>query len=141
MIKTFNVLLKIDNSSGVEMRYKTDWYYCGRLATGFSWPRTIGGNDHAEVLNCERDFSIFGCSSYITYTMGTADVTIAFSNPSIGYSKLEVGTGKNIWDRMDSHNYNPFQVFVDTIQKTLKFDCRCTSGFTNICTVNITETG
>ena len=98
-MKIHCVLLKIQNSSGIEMTYKSDWYHRGRLADGFEWPGTIGGNDHTEVLNYERDLSLAGCSGYVTYIIGSAEVTIAFSNPVVDYSTLGVGTnGHQVWD-------------------------------------------
>ena len=56
MVKSHNVLMEIQNSSGIEMKYKTVWYDSGRVANEFSWPSTIGGNDYTEkILSYEED--------------------------------------------------------------------------------------
>lgn len=125
------------------MTYVEDWYVHGRLADGFSWAKTIkpGHEELNGVLSYERDGSWVGCSGYVTYKLFDTDITIAFSNPSVGTNKLGVGTGgKTVWDDMTSHDYNPFTVNIDlgNGKVNLKFNCRCTSGSTNICTVDIT---
>ena len=82
-----------------------------------------------------------GCSGYVTYIMGQTMVTIAFSNPPIGYNKLGVGIsthGKDVWDEMGDHNHQPFNVILQVDGKNLTFYCQCTGGSTNICTVEIT---
>ena len=73
--------------------------------------------------------------------MFNTDITIAFSNPVVGTNKLKVGNGgKLVWDSMyDHHDYEKFTSRVDSSDGNaiLKFDCQCSSGFTNICTVNV----
>lgn len=139
MVKTHNVLVKISNKSGFDMTYKDDWYDSGRVADGFSWPKSISNDDHQDVLNYERDYSLFGCSGYVTYGMGGVNVTIAFSNPSVGSNKLGVGTdGKGVWDDMDNHDYDPFVVQITVGDVRLNFNCKCTGGSTNTATVDIT---
>ena len=72
--------------------------------------------------------------------MFDTDITIAFSNPVVGTNKLGVGTGgKSVWDNMDNHGYAKFYVTIDCCGgTTLQFDCQCTGGNINICTVDVT---
>ena len=142
MVKVHNCLLKIYNgqNSG-HMTYVTDWYDSGRLGDGFSWPMTIKPGHESQILNYERDWALAGCSGYVTYRMFDTDITIAFSNPSVGNNKLGVGiSGKGVWDHLSDHGYDKFTINIDTSngKATLQFDCKCTGGTTNICTVNIT---
>ena len=143
MVKSHNCLVKISNgpNSG-DMTYVTDWYEHGRLANGFEWPKTIKPGQESKVLNYERDWAtMVGCTGYVTYRMLDTDITIAFSNPYIGTNKLGAGTGgQKVWDDMSDHGYNWFTVYADAGngKAKLQFDCRCTSGPTNTCTVNIT---
>ena len=144
MVKDRNCLVKISNgpNSG-DMTYVRDWYAHGRLADGFSWPTTIrpGHEELSGVLNYETDWSWAGCSGYVIYRMFDTDITIAFSNPSVGTNKLGVGTGgETVWYDMYNHDYNWFTVNVDATngKAKLQFDSKCTWGTTNTCTVNIT---
>ena len=119
MVKVHNVLVKISNKSGFDMTYKDDLYDSGRVANGYSWPKSIPNGDHQDVLSYEKDNSWAGCSGYVTYDMGGVDVTVAFSNPSSGSNKLGVGTnGKGVWDGMNNHDYEPFvvQITVDGVR-------------------------
>ena len=142
MVKTHNCLVKIYNGrNSSDMTYVTDWYEHGRLAEGFEWPTTIKPGQEINVLSYEVDWSWIGSSGYVTYNMFDTDITFAFSNPLAGDNKLGVGTGgKNVWDYMCSHDYEEFTVNVDASNRRakLQFDCRCTVGTTNVCTVNIT---
>lgn len=142
MVKSHNCLLKITNGpNSSDMTYVTDWYDSGRVADGFTWDETIKPGNEKDVLNYERDWALAGCSGYVTYKMFDTEITFAFSNPSVGTNKLGVGTGgKTVWDDMTSHDYDPFTVNIDVCngKVNLKFNCRCTSGSTNTCTVNIT---
>ena len=125
----------------MDMKFSHSWYDAGRVADRFKWPPTIKDGDHAEVLSYERDWSLAGCSGYVTYIMGQTTVTIAFSNPPIGFNKLGVGIsahGKDVWEDKGDHNYNPFTVILPVNGKNLTFDCQCTGGTTNSCTVEIT---
>ena len=141
MVKTHNCLVKISNGpTSSDMTYVEDWYEHGRLAEGFQWPTTIKPGQESDVLSYELDWSWAGCSGYVTYNMFDTDITIAFSNPSVGFNKLGVGTGgKSVWEWMSSHDYNNFTVNVDASNERakLQFDCKCTEGTTNVCTVNI----
>jgi len=144
MVKTHNCLVKFSNGlNSTDMTYVTEWYKHGRLADGFSWPDTIepGYRDKNGVLSYERNGAVFvGCSGYVTYKMFDTEVTIAFANPYRGGNALGVGTGgKRVWDDMSNHKYHEFIVNVDTSGGTFQFDCRCTHGSTNTCTVNITK--
>ena len=67
MVKIHNNLVKIHNTSGVTMTYQSQWYDSGRVADGFSWPDKINNGSDATVLNYERDWSLAGCSGYVTY--------------------------------------------------------------------------
>ena len=142
MVKGCNCLVRIVNGpESSEMTYVADWYSHGRLADGFSWRETIKPGEKRDFLSYELDRSVAGCSGYVTYRMFDTNITIAFSNPFAGYNKLGVGTGgKKVWDEMCSHDYDEFTVTVDASDKKtrLKFDCKCTGGSTNRCTVNIT---
>ena len=109
------------------MTYKSDWYDSGRLADDFSWPKSIPNEDHETILSYEKDWSWAGCSGYVTYEMGGVQVTIAFSNPSVGSNKLGVGTnGKGVWDDMDDQDYKQFVVPITINGETLNFNCKCT---------------
>jgi len=141
MVKTNNCLVKINNHSGMIMKFSHSWYESGRLADHFNWPATIKSGDHCEVLSYERDWSLAGCSGYVTYIMGQTMLTIAFSNPSVGYNKLGVGigtNGKDVWDQMTDHGYKPFSLILPVDGNNLMFDCLCTESSTNRCTVDIT---
>lgn len=61
------------------MTYRRDWYDCGRVADGFSWPRVIEANGSGKVLSYEKDWAtMIGCSGYVTYDINNTEVTIAF---------------------------------------------------------------
>lgn len=142
MAKTNNCLVKIvnDPDSG-EMVYVSHWYQNGRLAEGFSWNDTIKPGEKRDVLSYELDWSWAGCSGYVTYSMFDTNITIAFSNPFLGNNKLGVGTGgKKVWEEMSNHDYNVFTEDVNASgdnKAKIKFQCMCTGGRTNICSVNI----
>ena len=144
MVKNCNCLVKISTGPNCsDMTYVEDWYVHGRLADGFSWAKTIkpGHEELNGVLSYERDGSWVGCSGYVTYKLFDTDITIAFSNPSVGTNKLGVGTGgKAVWDNMNNENYNWFTVNVvaKNGEVNVQLDCRCTTGSINTCTVNIT---
>ena len=142
MVKDHNCHVKIYNGeNSSDMTYVKDWYKHGRLADDYSWPKTIQPGHEGNVLNYEDDWSLEGCSGYVTYRMFDTDITIAFSNPSVGTNKLGVGTdGWNVWDSMSNHDYSSFTVNIDAKngKAKLQFDCKCTGGTTNSCTVKIT---
>ena len=123
------------------MSYMEEWYYSGRLADGFSWPKTINAGDHQKVLNYERDWSMAGCSGYVTYKMNNTNVTIAFSNPLLGVNTLGVGTGEmKVWDYMDNHRYQGFTEKLNCSDGViLSCHCECTGGNTNTCSVYLAE--
>ena len=141
MVKEHNVRVTIVNKSGLPMTYKAAWYDSGRLADTYAWPN-IEGNDKADILNYEYDHVGKSCSGYVQYEIGDTLITFAFSNPIWPWrNKLGVGTGggKNVWDNMTHRDYNPF---VETIKVNkgnveLNFNCQCTPGTTNHCTINI----
>ena len=141
MVKSHNCLVKISNGpNSNDMTYVRDFYDHGRVADGFQWPTTIKPGQESDVLNYEVDWSLAGCSGYVTYNMFDTDITIAFSNPPVGVNKLGVGKeGQEVWEEMSSNDYNTFTVTVDASNERakLQFNCKCTEGTTNTCTVNI----
>ena len=87
------------------------------------------GWDHVEVLSYEIDRSLVVCSGYVTYIINRQPLLNAFSNPPIGFNKPGVGIsthGKDVWDDMGDHNYNPFNVILPVNGKNLMFYCQCT---------------
>jgi len=106
--------MQIYNNSGIDMPFLRYWYDSGRVATGYSWPQVIADKSQGDVLNYEKDYSMVGCSGYVTYEMEGTEVTISFSNPSVGHNKLGVGTSrgiatsKTVWDEMSHHGYDVF---------------------------------
>ena len=141
MVKQHNCLVDITNKTQFSMSYMEEWYYNGRLADGFSWPKTINAGDHQKVLNYERDWSMVGCSGYVTYKMNNTNVTIAFSNPLLGVNTLGVGTGgMKVWDYMDNHRYQGFTEKLNSSDGViLSCHCECTGGNTNTCSVYLAE--
>ena len=139
-LKLKKCLVKIINGpNSSDMTYLSDWYFNGRLADGYSWGDTIKPGEKREVLSHEVDWSWTGCSGYVTYRMCDTNITIAFSNPTFGTNKLGVGTGgRQVWWEMSSHNYSDFTFYKDAAKARMQFDCICTPGTTNTCTVNIT---
>ena len=122
----------------MDMRFHRSWFNNGRVADGFDWPHVIKNGDHSDILCYERDFSLFGCSGLVTFEMDNTEVTIAFSNPVIGFSKLGVGTtGNSVWDDMTDHDYRSFNVNLEVSGRRLIVHCKCTGGGTNICTIEI----
>ena len=139
MVKTHNVRVTIVNKSGLPLTYKAAWYAAGRLADSYQWPY-IGENGEADVLNYELDYSMNGCSGYVQYEIGGTLIAFAFSNPVMGWNKLGVGKGgMEVWVNMSSHDYNPFTETIQVNQEnvTLSFNCLCTGGTTNHCTISI----
>lgn len=66
------------------MTYRQDWYDCGRVADGFSWPRVIEANGSGKVLSYEKDWAtMIGCSGYVTYDINNTEVTILPSKTHI----------------------------------------------------------
>lgn len=142
MPKSHNIRLKISNSpNSSEMTFVRDWFDSGRLGNSYSWPSIIRPGDQVDILLYECDWSMAGCSGYVTYRMFNTDITFGFSNPSVGNNKLGIGTagGQKVWDDMSSNDYKPFTVTIDTCNGNSKvqFECQCTNGQTNICTVNV----
>ena len=139
MVKKCNVLLKIHNKSGLPMSYHSEWYKAGRVADGFSWPNKIEDGNDAIILNYESDWSLTGCSGYVTYQIGGTNVTIAFSNPFMGYNKLNVGTKSlDTWNTMGS----PYDEVVEQIgigSSVLYVTFQCTGGDVNTAVVTIKD--
>ena len=140
MGKAHSVVLIITNKSGHDMTYKTDWFYSGRVSNGFGWPTAIpNGATDVQIPCYERDGSMAGCSGYVTYDLFGTDVTIAFSNPAVGYNTLGVGiTGKSVWEEKGCQNYGQFEVNITLHDGTkLLIKCQCSGGATNSCSVKI----
>ena len=78
----------MDRIPGSDMTYVADWYEHGRLAKESSWRETIKPGEKRDVLSYELDWSWAGCSGYVTYRMFDTNITIAFSNPTMGTNKL-----------------------------------------------------
>ena len=140
MVKWYNVLVKIHNSSGLAMTYQSKWYNNGREANGFPWPDKICDGSEVSVLNYESDWSLVGCSGYVTYQMGGTMITIAFSNPVAGYNKLGVGTnGQGVWENMGS----PYESITERItlanNTVLAFTLHCTGSDVNTADVFINK--
>ena len=65
-------------------------------------------------------------------------ITIAFSNPSVGYNKLGVGTnGSTVWDNMGSPYDSTVERIVLNDNTALVFTLQCTSGETSTADVFI----
>jgi hypothetical protein len=132
MPKSHVVKLTINNKTDEVMNYKSDWFDSGRVADSWSWPATISPGS-TQIVECyEKDYALAGCSGYVNYTLGTGEVTIAFSNPSVGSNKLGVGVGgHDVWDKMDSHDYKEFTVGFKVEKDKFMATCCCTGGDVN----------
>ena len=138
MVKIHNVRMIIENQSGFSMQYSSDWFDSGRLADTYSWPETVADGGKLDILCYEKDWSLAGCSGTVAYKMDDTEVTFAFSNPAVGKNKLGVGTsGRAVWDNMTNHDYSPFEVDILLGDTTLKCECQCTGGTTNLATVKL----
>ena len=103
MTKNHKVRVIIVNKSGLDMIYRDDKYFHGELAASPGKWMDVKNDDVGDFLSNERDYSIVGCSGYVTYGIGDEMVTIAFSNPQVGVNKLNVGTGgEGVWENMDN---------------------------------------
>ena len=134
MVKTNNVKVTINNRSGFDMIYRGIWFRNGRVADGFEWSN-IKKNETAVILNYETDGSIFGCSGYVQYEISGTLIAIAFSNPFIGYNKLNVGEStegsRNVWNNMESHDNCTFVKEIQIRDQNLRFTCNCSGGIVN----------
>lgn len=139
MGKSHSVVLKLSNQTDHEMTLKNSRFFHGRLSNGFGWPKRIARGENQTVSCYERDGSLAGCSGFVTYTMGGTDVTIAFSNPAFATNTLSVGiTGTIAWGELSNHEYAPFSETITLNDNTiLVFNCQCSSGGTNFCSVTI----
>ena len=138
MVKSHNVHMVVENNSGFAMNLKDTWYDSGRPADSYSWPKTVEDGEKLDMLSYERDWALAGCSGTVDYKINETCVTFGFSNPSAGSNKLGVGTtGRSVWDDMESHDYQLFSVTIVVSGVSLKCDCECTGGTTNLATVKI----
>ena len=137
MTKKHKVRVIIVNKSGLDMIYKDDKYFHGELAASSRKWMDVKNDDVGDFLSNERDYSMVGCSGYVTYGIGDEMVTIAFSNPQVGVNKLNVGTGgEGVWKNMDNYGYDKFERPIRaTSEIGLTCDCQCTPGETNICAI------
>ena len=137
MTKTHKVRVIIFNKSGLDMIYKEDKYYHGEIAPSSRKWMDIKNDDVGDFLSQECDYSILGCSGYVTYRIGDEILTIAFSNPEVGANKLNVGTGvEGVWESMSSLGYDKFERPIDgTSGNGVTCDCQCTPGRTNVCVI------
>jgi hypothetical protein len=121
------------------MTYQNAWHDSGGLADEYCWPKEIENDNHNTVLLCERDHSPVGCPGFVQYEIGGTLVTFAFSNPSIGHNKLNVGTGvgREVWDTMSWHQYEPFVIKISIGNTHLTFNCECSGGTTNVANISI----
>lgn len=123
----------------MRMTFIRDWYNYGGLAPGQRWPIRIENGDKVAVA------SIAGTSrgivsGYVTYAMGMRNeqVTIAFSIPTAGRSKIGAGFGgKNVWYNMQWYGYQYHLVTLRIDGKTVYFNIRATGGNVNYATVDI----
>jgi hypothetical protein len=140
MVKLHNVHLVIQNDSGVEMHSPSTWFDSGRLADSYEWPSNIPNGHNLDVLLYEKDWAVTGCSGTVTYTINNTPVTFGFSNPLSGTNKLGVGKdSRKVWDGMQNHNYDPFDVQLRLGDVDVTFQCRCSGGTTNVATVKIVK--
>lgn len=139
MPKSHVVKLTIRNQTQLTMTFAGDWFDSGRVADGWSWPKTIAPGG-AQTIECyESDWSTAGCSGYAQYSMGErGEVTIAFSNPASGTNKFGVGVGgKSVWENIDDHGYNTFLQEFQLGDARFPATCRCTGGDVNDASVII----
>ena len=101
----------------------------------------IASGDEPVVMNCSRsDERLPGVSGYVVYSLHGQHVAIAFSNPTFGYNKLNVGVscpekaGKNVWDNMEHHSEPTAKTLVIG-GKAFNVQMTSTSGSTNDATV------
>lgn len=121
--------LQVVNASGKTMMFKGVTYIRG-AAISPGWPTGINSEDRAIVQSAGV---LTGVSGYATYELDSTDITIAFSSPSVGTNKLNVGcSGKQVWDRMDSKDYKPWAKRITTQGgTTLNISLKCSSGPVN----------
>ena len=138
MTKTHRVRVLIINQSNLDIFHKSETYFSGRPANEVSWLAVRQG-EIGDFLSYERDYSLAGCSGYVTYEIGGTPVSIAFSNPLVGTNKLGVGTGgQAVWDNMTEHDYEDFTERIEVKSgPTLTFQCQCTAGPTNLCVIYV----
>lgn len=127
--------VKIANHSTLPLQYVTSWYSHGGAVD--DWPMHIGNGDEVVVLNAsEADERAPGVSGFVVYKLHGQDIAIAFSNPTVGHNKLEVGLaseetgGKNVWKEMESHG-QPWAKTIVAGDRAFNVACSMTSGLTN----------
>lgn len=138
MSKTHVVKLLITNNSGYALSDPTPWFDSGRVADGWSIPTKINSGSKAIVEMYEKDWSMAGCSGYITYHLNSGYVTFAFSNPVVGVNKLGCGTGGlSVWQNMDNHDYSPFSENFAINGVPFKANEQCSGGNVNEASVTL----
>lgn len=138
MAKSHVVKLTITNSTGYKLTDPNSWFDSGRVADGWDIPNSIDSGTYAIIEMYEKDWVWAGCSGYITYSINTGRVTIAFSNPSTGSNKLGCGIyGKQVWNDMESHDYKPFSNSFTIRDVNFTAKQKATGGSVNQATVEL----
>lgn len=132
MPKSHIVKLSIKNDSPYPMSQPNAWFDTGGVAEGHNLEE-IPANAERTMWFCESNYSLIGCSGYVTYRMNNSFITIAFSNPSNpAKNKLGVGnTGRRVWDEMSDNDYNSFTQRMLLGDEDFLAVCVCTGGDTN----------
>ena len=101
----------------------------------------IASGDEPVVMNSATvDETAPGVSGYVVYSLHGHDVAIAFSNPPVGFNKLNVGLasaetgGKNVWDEME-HHAESWATTLVIGDKAFNVALSATGGLTNEATV------
>lgn len=131
------VQLTINNDTGKELTYQSDWFDSGGLSGNSQFPKSIGATPI--TVKMQKTSGPKGCSGYVNYLIDGKTITFAFSNPSVGTNKLGVGNnGKGVWDDMGSHDYEPFSERFEIDNAICVADCICTGGDLNQANVTLT---
>ena len=128
--------IKNKTSRKLEAKYQNAWFDSGGFTYYNDQPNIEV--DEEQTIKLESKGFSSGVSGYIVYEIGGNDIAVAFSNPSFGRNKLDVGTnGYRTWDHMGSHDYDTF--VMELKDEKLKFECRCSGGNPNCASVIVTE--
>jgi hypothetical protein len=110
MVKTHIVQLTIVNKTKFSFGYLQEWFDCGRIADGNSWPRNINAGTIATITCYEKDYSVgVGCSGWVKYSINNAHFYLCFSNPSVGANLIGIGENNSEWKKMTEH-YIPVDI-------------------------------
>ncbi|MGM3175703.1 phosphatidylinositol-specific phospholipase C [Dickeya lacustris] len=137
MGKSHIVNIDITNISGRDLNYSRHWFDSGRLSDNYEWPKLIANDTEAIIQCCEKDYSPVGCSGYVVYKAENEEITIAFSNPSVGNNKVGIGSnGDKTWADMGDHDY---KIFFAKISDTYSAIAQCTESSTNNAKIILTS--